>query len=613
MVATTTRLPLVGYTVLVTRARAQAGALTELLEHVGATVVELPSIEIVVANLEQMDAAIQDLTSVDWIVFTSANGVSAFADRLNALGMDRTTTSGAIVCAIGRATAAQLRERGIRVDFVPERAIAESVVAELAGLGIDGKRVLLPQAEIARDTVAAGLRQAGADVEVVVAYRTVMPDGYDDEQVRRLLDGVDFATFASPSSIRNAIALAGGSLPGMRVVCIGPVTAAAACEAGLTVAAVAGEHSIAGLVDAVVRLVERGEEGFQMSDVRDGQWPPFRRFRRLRQREGLRRFARETVLLPSDFVYPLFVTFGHGVRREVPSMPDVFQVSVDQLGYEAEELRSLGVGAVLLFGIPEHKDGLASDAYDSNGIIQQAIRELKRVDPELVVIGDVCCCEYTDHGHCGILHGEMVDNDQTLSLLARIALAQAEAGVDIVAPSDMMDCRVLVLRQALDQAGHVNLPILSYAAKYASGFYGPFRDAAESTPAFGDRRSHQMDWANAREALAEIATDLVEGADAVLIKPAMPYLDVIAKAHERFDVPIAAYNVSGEYAMVRAAGRAGWIDERRVTMEILTSIRRAGASQIITYHAKDAARWLLEEYGWESAARLKPTSLPVGD
>ncbi len=334
-----------------------------------------------------------------------------------------------------------------------------------------------------------------------------------------------------------------------------------------------------------------------MASNHDGQLPSFRRFRRLRQREGLRRFARETVLVPSDFVYPLFVTFGHGVRREVASMPDVFQVSIDQLAHEAEELRALGVGSVLLFGIPEHKDGLASDAYAENGIIQQAIRELKRADPELVVIGDVCCCEYTDHGHCGILDGEIVDNDRTLTLLAQTAVSQANAGVDIVAPSDMMDGRVLALRMALDRNGHTDLPILSYAAKYASGFYGPFRDAAESTPAFGDRRSHQMDPSNIREALAEIETDLDEGADAVVVKPALPYLDVIAGARARFDVPIAAYNVSGEYAMVRAAGRAGWIDERRVTMEILTSIRRAGANQIITYHAKDAAKWLREESG----------------
>ncbi|MDQ3548076.1 MAG: uroporphyrinogen-III synthase [Chloroflexota bacterium] len=259
--ATTISLPLTGRNVLVTRARAQAGTLKELLEQFGATVVELPSIEIVTANPDHMDTAIQNLTFYDWMVFTSANGVTAFSDRLQALGLDETATAGAHVCAIGWATAAQLQECGIRVDVVPERAIAESVVAELVALDVDGKRVLLPQAEVARDTLADGLRQAGAVVDVVVAYRTTMPDGYDVDRVRRLLDSVDIATFASPSSVRNAIALAGGSLPGMRVVCIGPVTAAAACEAGLTVAAVAAEHSIAGMVDAVVRLVECGEEG----------------------------------------------------------------------------------------------------------------------------------------------------------------------------------------------------------------------------------------------------------------------------------------------------------------------------------------------------------------
>ena len=306
-------------------------------------------------------------------------------------------------------------------------------------------------------------------------------------------------TFASPSSVQNTLALAGGHMPEALVVCIGPVTATAARDSGLNVAAVADEHSMDGLVDAVIQVVKDRGWGATDGIITDEQWPPFRRFRRLRQSEGLRRFARETVLLPSDFVYPLFVTFGHGVRREVPSMPDVFQVSVDQLAYEAEELRRLGIGSVLLFGIPSTRTNWPPTPMP-NGIIQQAIRELKRVDPELVVIGDVCCCEYTDHGHCGILDGEIVDNDRTLTLLARTALAQAEAGVDIVAPSDMMDGRVLVLREALDRAGHPNLPILSYAAKYASGFYGPFAMPPSSTPSFGDRRSHQMDPANAREA-----------------------------------------------------------------------------------------------------------------
>jgi len=318
----------------------------------------------------------------------------------------------------------------------------------------------------------------------------------------------------------------------------------------------------------------------------------FRRFRRLRRSEGIRRLVRETRLSVEDFIYPLFVVHGRGIRREVRSMPGVYQLSVDQLGYEAEELLSLGIGAVLLFGIPARKDELASEAYDPDGIVQRAVRELKRVAPELVVITDVCNCEYTSHGHCGIVREGQILNDPTLELLARTAVSHAEAGADMVAPSDMMDGRVLAIRQALDRAGFTELPILSYAAKYASAFYGPFREAAESAPAFGDRRSHQMDPGNRREALREIATDLDEGADAVIVKPALAYLDVIAAARERFDVPIAAYNVSAEYAMVKAAAQNGWIDEQRIVLEILTGIRRAGAQMIITYHAKEVARWL---------------------
>lgn len=335
----------------------------------------------------------------------------------------------------------------------------------------------------------------------------------------------------------------------------------------------------------------------------------FRRFRRLRRTPGLRNMVRETRLSPDDFIYPLFVIHGVNVRAEVASMPDVYQLSIDNLRSEIDELRQLGIGAAVLFGIPEQKDPEGSDAYDPDGIIQRAIRTIKDHDPDFVVIGDVCLCEYTDHGHCGLLDGEHILNDETLELLARIAVVQAEAGADIVAPSDMMDGRVAAMRLALDQHGHPETPILSYAAKYASAYYGPFRDAAESVPAFGDRRSHQMDPANAREAYAEIAADIAEGADAIMVKPALAYLDVIAGARERFDVPLFAYNVSGEYSMIRAAGRAGWIDERRATLETLTAIKRAGAGQIITYHAKQAARWLQEE---QAGARRSVASAVTG-
>ena len=319
----------------------------------------------------------------------------------------------------------------------------------------------------------------------------------------------------------------------------------------------------------------------------------FRRFRRLRRSQALRDLVRETRLSPQGFVYPLFVTHGDNVRREIDSMPGQYQLSLDNLDAEAEELRSLGIPAVLLFGLPASKDDAGSEAYDPDGIVQRAVRTLKQAAPDLAVITDVCLCEYTSHGHCGVIVDGEVDNDQTLPLLARTAVSHAQAGADIVAPSDMMDGRVAAIRVALDEAGFAATPIMSYAAKQASAFYGPFRVAAGSAPEFGDRRGYQMDPANAREAMREIEADIEEGADIVIVKPALPNLDLIARARERFDLPLAAYNVSGEYAMVKAAAAAGYLDERLATLELLTAIRRAGADIIITYHAKEAARWLV--------------------
>ena len=319
----------------------------------------------------------------------------------------------------------------------------------------------------------------------------------------------------------------------------------------------------------------------------------FRRFRRLRRSRALRDLVRETRLSPQGFVYPLFVTHGDNVRREIESMPGQYQLSLDRLPAEAEELRSLGIPAVLLFGLPASKDDAGSEAYDPDGIVQRAVRTLKQAAPDLAVITDVCLCEYTSHGHCGVIVDGEVDNDQTLPLLARTAVSHAQAGADIVAPSDMMDGRVAAIRVALDEAGFAATPIMSYAAKQASAFYGPFRVAAGSAPEFGDRRGYQMDPANAREAMREIEADIEEGADIVIVKPALPNLDLIARARDRFDLPLAAYNVSGEYAMVKAAAAAGYLDERLATLELLTAIRRAGADIIITYHAKEAARWLV--------------------
>ena len=319
---------------------------------------------------------------------------------------------------------------------------------------------------------------------------------------------------------------------------------------------------------------------------------PIHRPRRLRRTEALRRMVRETDLRPSDFIYPLFVVEGRGVRKPVPSMPGIDNLSVDLAVAEAKRARAAGVPSVILFGIPGHKDPRGTGAWAEDGIVQKALRAMKDSVPELQLIADVCLCEYTDHGHCGVIHGGDVDNDQSLPLLAQMAVSCAKAGADIVAPSDMMDGRVGAIRSALDEASLSRIPILSYAAKYASGFYGPFREAAQSTPQFGDRRGYQMDPGNVREALKETALDLEEGADMVMVKPALSYLDVIAKVKERFDVPVAAYNVSGEYAMVKAAAANGWIDGPRVMMEILTSIKRAGADLILTYHAVEAAELL---------------------
>ena len=323
---------------------------------------------------------------------------------------------------------------------------------------------------------------------------------------------------------------------------------------------------------------------------------PEYRPRRLRRTETFRAMIRETRLAPEQMIYPLFVLPGKGVREPVVSMPGVFRLSVDQLAAEARDCLALGVRSVLLFGLPEKKDGLGSGAYAKNGIVQQAIRELKNRTPEMSVVTDVCLCEYTDHGHCGCLVGEEVDNDATLELLAKTALSHAQAGADMVAPSDMMDGRVSEIRTALDEENFHNVPIMSYAVKYASAFYGPFRDAAECAPQFGDRRGYQMDPANSREALREATLDVDEGADILMVKPAIAYLDIIARLHDEFDLPVAAYQVSGEYAMIKAAAERGWIDGERVMAESLIAIRRAGADIILTYFAKEMAR-LLNERG----------------
>jgi porphobilinogen synthase len=319
---------------------------------------------------------------------------------------------------------------------------------------------------------------------------------------------------------------------------------------------------------------------------------PQYRPRRLRANETIRRMVRETTLLPDNFIYPLFVTHGKGVKKEISSMPGNYQQSIDNLVRDCEEAYGLGIPAVILFGIPEKKDEMGTEAYSDEGIVQHAIKAIKNKLPDLMVITDVCMCEYTSHGHCGVIKNGVVQNDATLELLAKEALSHAKAGADMVAPSDMMDGRVAAIRDILDEEGFENVPIMSYAAKYASGFYGPFREAAESTPQFGDRRSYQMDPPNSREAMREVELDIEEGADIIMVKPALSYLDIISQIKQEFNMPVAAYNVSGEFSMVKAAAKLGWIDGDRVMMEVLTSIKRAGADMILTYHAKEAAALL---------------------
>jgi len=319
---------------------------------------------------------------------------------------------------------------------------------------------------------------------------------------------------------------------------------------------------------------------------------PTYRARRIRGKEVFRRMVRETTLSVDDLIYPMFATYGRCVRKEISSMPGIYQQSVDNIVAEAREVHELGIPAVLLFGIPESKDAVGSSAFQESGVVQEAVRELKKELPELAVITDVCMCEYTDHGHCGIIKDGDVDNDATLELLCREALSHAEAGADMVAPSDMMDGRIQAIRETLDANGFTHLPIMSYAVKYASGYYGPFREAAESAPQFGDRRSYQMDPANRLEAIREAAMDVEEGADILMVKPGLPYLDIVREVRNEFNLPLAVYNVSGEYSMVKAAASNGWIDEDRVVMETMTAFKRAGADLIITYHARDVARLL---------------------
>ena len=589
-----------GKRIVVTRARSQASILVERIESLGGTVVEFPTIEIrPPESYVPLDRAIRQIATYDWLIFTSVNGVEQFLNRFERLGKNVADLAGIEIGAIGPETANRLAAARIQPSLVPKQYQAEGILEMLTPETLRGKRVLIPRAAQARDILPVTLRRWGAQVDIVEAYQTVLPQA-DVSALCSLLreDGIDMITFTSSQHGFELCSLATGSgfIPSAlwnryRLHRSNYKEnsgrfrhAAGSCRRRIY-------DSWFGWRDHRLFFPDRKGKGWR-SEVKlekPMDFPAYRP-RRLRRNEKIRALVRETTLSPENLIYPIFVGPGKNKAQPVSSMPGVAQLSVDLAVKECEEVEALDIPAVILFGIPEHKNSAGTEAYADSGIVQQAIRAIKEKAPELLLITDVCLCEYTDHGHCGVIKNGDVDNDSTLELLAKEALSHARAGADIVAPSDMMDGRVGAIRQSLDQNGFEQTAIMAYAAKYASGFYGPFREAAESTPQFGDRRSYQMDPANADEALREVELDIREGADIVMVKPAMAYLDIVYRVKQKFGYPVAAYNVSGEYSMIKAAGQNGWIDEERILLEVLFAIRRAGADMILTYFAKDVAR-----------------------
>jgi len=586
-----TEAALAGVGVVVTRDEPVDGPLARKLAAAGARVLAWPAVAIAPpADPAPLAGALSELETFDWLVVTSAHAVEAVAERRASL------PSHLRVAAVGDATAEAARRAGWRVDRVPSEFRGEALVEAFRAAGdARGARVLFPAADRALPTVPDGLAALGAEVVRVEAYRTAAAPLDAAACARAAATAPLVLTFASPSAVDGLAGALGEAVfaalvDGAATAVIGPTTAEALRRHGRAPDATAEPHTLDGLVAAAASAA------LALSRRSQSMSFPRQRPRRLRANAAWRSMVAETTLTASDLVYPLFVVPGEGIANPVASMPGVAQLSIDRLVEEARRAHALGVPAVILFGIPEHKDPEGSSGYAEDGIVPRAVRALKQELPTLLVWADVCLCEYTSHGHCGLLTPEgAVDNDATLPLLARAAVAYAKAGADAVAPSDMMDGRVAAIRAALDAAGFAQTPIVAYAAKYASAYYGPFRDAAQSAPAFGDRRAYQMDPANADEALREVALDVEEGADIVMVKPAGPYLDIVRRVKETFRRPTAAYQVSGEYSLIKAAAANGWVDERRMVLESLIGIRRAGADMVLTYFAPDVAAWLAED------------------
>lgn len=552
-------------TVLVTRPGGAGDPLVAELQGRGYRVSAVPTVV-----TRPVAAKWPDLDGYDWIVLTSAAAVEA----LPALP-DRPKWA-----AVGEATATALRSKGVKVDLVPDEANGVALADALPEPA--GARVLLARASHADPDLPARLRERGAHVDEVVAYATVEGPPESAAELERILERHDLAAvvFASGSAVRG-FALLGGK-PDLPAVTIGPRTTAAAKEAGFTVVAEAAGTSVAELAAAVSKAIP--------AVATAGSERP----RRLRSTAATRALVRETRIDPSQLIAPLFVISGRDERHEIASLKGHHRMTPDLALRRAHAYAELGIGGVLLFGIPGSKDAEGSGADDPRGPVPETLRMLRAEGLPLVLAADVCLCEYTSHGHCGVLNGECVDNDATLVRLAAAAVAYAEAGAGIVGPSAMMDGQVAALRSGLDAARHDETAIMAYASKHASSFYGPFREAAGSTPSFGDRKSYQMDPANAREALREMDIDAREGADILMVKPAITSLDLLARARDRFDLPLAAYQVSGEAAMIEAAAERGWLDRRSAVLESVTAIVRAGAGIVITYFAEDVARWLRE-------------------
>ena len=545
--------------VLVTRPGGAGDPLVAELESRGYRVSSVPTVV-----TRPIEVEWPDLAGYDWVVVTSAAGVDALPN----------TPAGPRWAAVGESTAKALRAKGAEADLVPQEASGAALANALPDPR--GKRVLLVRASLADPDLPTRLRQRGALVDEVAAYETVEGPAESKADLRQALDQRDLAAvvFASGSAVRGFAKLGGTTrLP---AITIGPRTTAVARDAGFNVVAEAPGPSVHQLAEAVTRALP------QLTT------PGPQRPRRLRTNPAVRALVRETRLDPSQFIAPLFVINGREQRHEIASLKGHSRLTPDLAVREAHRLAELGVGGVLLFGIPDAKDAEGSGADDPRGPVPETLRMLRREGLPLALVADVCLCEYTSHGHCGILDGERVDNDASLRRLAAAATAYAEAGADIVGPSAMMDGQVAALRAGLDGAGLTDTAIMAYSSKHASTFYGPFREASGSTPSFGDRKSYQMDPANGREALREMELDVAEGADILMVKPAITSLDLLARARERFDLPLAAYQVSGEAAMIEAAAERGWIDRRGAILESLTAIVRAGAGIVITYFAAEA-------------------------